>query len=273
MKLFDDLFGTSIPVVGVIHLQPLPGAPRYVDMPVKEIARIAVEEARFMADNGINGLIIENFRDMMFKRKVGPETVAPMTYAASEVANAVRIPIGMCVLQCDPIAAISICKTIGGKFIRAPYYTETYIVDAGTMESTAADALRFRNEIGARDVKIFADVHIKHGYSLSRRPIQESAEDTVERGLADAIIVTGKKTGGKTNPEDVVAVRTALPDVPLFVGSGVDAENVREYFPAHADAIIVGTSLKKDGKTEEPVDPKRVRDLMKIVEQCRREKR
>jgi membrane complex biogenesis BtpA family protein len=177
----------------------------------------------------------------------------------------------MCVLQSDPIAALAICKTIGGKFIRAPYYTETYIVDAGMMESTAADTLRFRNFIGVRDVKIFADVHIKHGYSLSRRAIQESAEDAYERGLADALIVTGKKTGGKTAPEDVISVKNYLPHVPLFVGSGVDASNVNEYFPTHADAIIVGTSLKKDGKTEESVDPRRIKELIRVVEKCRKE--
>ena len=130
--------------------------------------------------------------------------------------------------------------------------------------------MRFRNTINARDVKIFADVHIKHGYPLEQRPIEESAEDAYERGLADAIIVTGRKTGGKTNPQDVVSVRNYLPEVPLFVGSGVGVNNVREYFPAYADGIIVGTSLKKDGKTEEPVDPERVKAFVRAVEDCRK---
>jgi membrane complex biogenesis BtpA family protein len=270
MKLLESLFGTKIPIIGVVHLQPLPGAPRYVDMPVKEIAKRGVEEARIMADNGINGLIVENFRDMMFKKRVGPETVAAMTYAANEIINSVRIPVGLCVLQSDPLAALAICKAVGGKFIRAPYYTETYIVDAGMMESVAADALRFRNCIQAQDVKIFADVHIKHGYPLEQRPIEESAEDAYERGLADAIIVTGRKTGGKTKPQDVIQVRDYLPEVPLFVGSGISVENLKEYFPGHADGIIVGTSLKKQGKTEEPIDPQRVKDLVRMVEECRK---
>jgi hypothetical protein len=238
-------------------------------MSVKEIARRGVEEAKIMADNGINGLIIENFRDMMFKKRAGPETIATMTYAANEIANNVRIPIGLCVLQSDPIAAIAICKAVGGKFVRAPYYTETYIVDAGMMESIAADTLRFRNTINAQDVQIFADVHIKHGYPLEQRPIEESAEDAYERGLADAIIVTGRKTGGKTDPQDVVRVRKYLPKVPLFVGSGVGVGNIREYFPEFADGIIVGTSLKKSGKTEEPVDPQSVKDLLRAVEEYR----
>lgn len=270
MKLLEELFGIKIPVIGVVHLQPLPGAPRYVDMPVKEIARQGLEEAKIMADNGINGLIVENFRDMMFNRRAAPETIAAMTYAANEIVSHVNIPVGLCVLQSDPIAAIAICKAVGGKFVRAPYYTETYIVDAGVMDSIAADTLRFRKTINADDVKIFADVHIKHGYPLEQRPIEESAEDAYERGLADAIIVTGRKTGGKTNPQDVLRVRNYLPQVPLFVGSGVDVDNIVEYFPLYADGIIVGTSLKKGGKTEDSIDPQRVKDFIKIVEECRK---
>ncbi len=270
MKLLEELFGIKIPVIGVVHLQPLPGAPRYVDMSVKEIARRGLEEAKVMADNGIDGLIVENFRDMMFNKRATSETIAAMTYAANEIVSHVDIPVGLCVLQSDPVAAIAICKAVGGKFVRAPYYTETYIVDAGMMESIAAETLCFRNDINARDVKIFADVHIKHGYPLEQRPIEESAEDAYERGLADAIIVTGRKTGGKTNPQDVVRVREYLPEVPLFVGSGVDVDNIREYFPAYADGIIVGTSLKKGGKTEEPVDSERVKAFIKVVEECRK---
>jgi membrane complex biogenesis BtpA family protein len=271
MKMFEEMFGKKLPIIGVVHLQPLPGAPRYEGMAMKEISRIAVEEATIMVENGIDGLIVENFRDMMFKKRVGPETVAAMTYIAFEVSSRLSVPIGLCVLQSDAISALAIAKAVGGKFIRVPYYTETYIVDAGTMESVAADALRFRKMIEAGDVKIFADVHIKHGYSLSRRSIEESAEDAYERGLADAIIVTGKKTGGKTKPEDVEAVRNYLPDVPLIVGSGVTQENLSEYFPKLCDAVIVGTSLKKDGKTEGPIDPERVRQFSKSMEKCRKE--
>jgi len=271
MKMFEEMFGKKLPIIGVVHLQPLPGAPRYESMSMKEIARLAVEEARAMSENGIDGLIVENFRDMMFKKRVGPETVASMTYVASEVSSAVSVPIGLCVLQSDAISALAIAKAVGGKFIRVPYYTETYIVDAGMMESIAADALRFRKMIEARDVKIFADVHIKHGYSLSRRPIEESAEDAYERGLADAIIVTGKKTGGKTKPEDVKVVRDYLPELPLIVGSGVTPESLSEYFPKLGDAVIVGTSLKKEGKTEGTIDTERVRLFSKNMEKCRKE--
>ena len=271
MNVFEEMFGKRLPIIGVVHLQPLPGAPRYEGMPVKEIAREAVEEAAIMIENGIDGLIVENFRDMMFKKLVGAETVAAMTFIASEVTSGFKVPVGLCVLQSDPISGLAIAKAVDGKFIRVPYYTETYVVDTGMMESVAADALRFRKMIDAKDVKIFADVHIKHGYPLSRRPIEESAEDAYERGLADAIIITGRKTGGKTRPEDVRVVREYLPEVPLIVGSGVTPENLEEYFPSPGDAVIVGTSLKRGGKTEAPIDPERVRRFSRSMERFRKE--
>ena len=114
-----------------------------------------------------------------------------------------------------------IANTIGGKFIRVPYYTETYIVDAGMMDSIAAETLRYRKYLNA-DVKIFADVHIKHGYPLSQRPIAESAQDAEHRGLADAILVTGIATGAETKVDDVREVKQAVASTPVFVASGVD---------------------------------------------------
>jgi hypothetical protein len=271
VDFFKKTFGINLPVIGVIHLQPLPGAPRYDGMPVGKIEELAVEEANIMVDNGVNGLIIENFRDMMFKKKVGPETISIMTRIAMSITEEVKVPIGICVLQSDALAALAIAKAVEATFVRIPYYTETYIVDAGIMESIAAEALRFRKIIEAQSVKIFADVHIKHGYPLSQRSIEESAEDAVERGLADSIIITGKKTGGETDPEDVKRVRSKLSEIPLIVGSGVTEKNLHKYFPNNADAVIIGTGLKKYGNTEEKVDAKKVREFIKAINHYRKE--
>jgi len=129
MDMFKKMFKAKIPVIGVVHLSPLPGSPCY---------------------------IVENFGDKMFLKKVGPEVVAVMTYIAKEIKESISVPIGMCVLQSDAIAGLAISKAVGAEFIRVPYYTETYIVDAGMMESIAAETLRYRKFLES-DVKIFAD--------------------------------------------------------------------------------------------------------------------
>lgn len=268
MEILKELFGVEIPVIGVVHLLPLPGAPLYDGTTVDEIAKKAVDDAKVLVENGVDGIIVENFGDKLFLKRVGPEVVAAMTYIAKEVKDSVGVPVGLCVLQSDAIAAIAIAKAIEAEFIRIPYYTETSIVDAGMMDSIAAKALRYRRYLGA-DVKFFADVHIKHSFPLAQRPIEHSAEDAYYRGLADAIIITGRKTGGETNPDDVIKVRKALPEVPLIVGSGVSIQNVEKYLP-YVDAIIVATSLNKEGKVEESPDPGRVSAFMKKIQNYRK---
>lgn len=267
MNVIEDVFGVRIPVIGVVHLKALPGAPLYQDESVADIAAVAVEHARAMVDNGVNGLIVENFGDVMFQKRVGPEVTAAITFIGSEIARAVDVPMGFCVLQSDAIASLAIAKALNSAFVRVPYYTETSIVDAGMMDSIAAEALRYRKNIGC-SAKIFADVHIKHSYPLAQRPIELAAEDCWHRGLADAVIITGLKTGGATDPEDVKRVRRALPDLPLLVGSGVTEENVFDYID-YVDGIIIASSLNIDGKVENGPDPARIEKFVKTLEQYR----
>lgn len=267
MKVFKELFGVRIPVIGVIHLSPLPGSPLYTGSSVGEISEKAVQDAKILADNGIDGLIIENFGDKMFEKTVGPETVAAMTCIAKDIKTETGVPLGFCVLQSDALSGIAIAKAVEGCFVRIPYYIETSIVDAGTMESVAAKALRYRKYLDS-DVRIFADVHIKHSYPLLQRPIEHAAEDCYYRGLADAVIVTGRKTGGDTDPADIRRVREALPELPLIVGSGVTEANVEDYL-SMVDAIIIATSLNYGGKVDAEPDPSRVSRFMNKVIQHR----
>jgi len=267
MKVFNEVFGVKVPVISVLHLDPLPGSPLYTGKSVEAIADDIVKEAIMLERNGVDGLIIENFGDKMFNKRVGPEIVAAISVIATRVKDAVKVPIGICVLQSDGMADIAIAKAVGAKFVRIPYYTETSIVDAGMMDSIAADVLRFRKYLEA-NVKIFADVHIKHSYPLMQRPIEHAAEDCRERGLADAVVVTGRKTGGATDPEDIIRVRKALPDLPLVVGSGVSLENVDAYLD-YVNAIIVVSSLNVDGRVEARPDEKRVKAFMEKIKAFR----
>lgn len=268
MNTFDVIFGVSKPVIGVVHLKPLPGAPLYEGMSVDDIAKNAVGKAKLLVENGVDGLVIENFGDKEFLKKVGPEVVAAMTYCAKEIRNTVDVPIGMCVLQADIIASLAICKAVGAKFIRAGYYTEVAVNDLGFMEGCAGEALRYRKNLGL-DTKIFVDIHVKHSYPLMQRPIEDSAEDAVERGLADAITITGNRTGGQTNIKDVISVRNAMPDVPLIVGSGVTIDNVDLYLD-YVNALIVATSFNVDGKVEGDLDPQRISAFMTKMKDYRK---
>ena len=260
----ERIFGTQKPIIGMVHLAPLPGSPRYDGMPMNEITDLALGDARLLSQADVEGAIVENFGDVMFYKKVPPETIAAMTYVSANIAREVPgLVLGMCVLQSDAIAGMAIANTVGAKFIRVPYYTETYVVDAGLMDSVAAEVLRYRKFLNA-DVKIFADVHIKHGYPLSQRPIGQAAKDTEHRGLADAILVTGIATGAETKPEDVKEVKEAVEYTPVFVASGVDEQNLPAY-KTIADGAILGTRVKVDNDTEAPIDPQKLGRFMKVA--------
>lgn len=266
--MLTHIFKVSKPIIGVVHLLPLPGSPkcRYT---IKEILDRALKDAKAYLNGGVDGIIIENFGDAPFyPDKVGPETVASMTYIASHVAEKIDLPIGINVLRNDAISAISIAHVIGAKFVRVNILTEAMVTDQGIIRSRAHKILRFRKFLGAEDIKIFADVHVKHAIPLMTRPIELSAYDLVYRGLADAVIITGPATGKETDINDIKKVKEIIPKVPVFVGSGVNKNNVRKYLEL-CDGIIVGTSLKVDGIVENQVDIERVKEFVRKANEVR----
>jgi membrane complex biogenesis BtpA family protein len=254
-------------LIGVVHLQPLPGSPRWRGN-LSAIAKAAVADARAYERGGADALFIENFGDVPFTRgQVGPETIAAMAVLGCAVRQAVGLPIGFNVLRNDAQAALALCAACGGSFIRVNVHTGAMLTDQGLIEGAAYDTLRYRTHL-APGVKIFADVHVKHAVPLGDASIENSAHDTLDRGLADALIVSGSGTGRPADVADLDRVRQACPAAKIFLGSGVTRENVRNYARL-ADGFIVGTSLKVNGKVSQPVDPKRVAALARACRPAR----
>ena len=250
-------------LIGVVHLRPLPGSPRWAGN-LKSLIEFAVADARAYERGGAHAIFIENFGDVPFtKSSVGPETIAAMTAAGCAIRAAVRLPIGFNVLRNDARAALALCAACDGDFIRVNIHTGAMLTDQGIIEGDAFNTVRYRERIRP-DAQIFADVHVKHAVPMGGWSIEDSAHDTVERGLADALIVSGVGTGQAADMADVERVRRACPNSKLLLGSGVNAANVKNYL-RFADGVIVGSSLKKDGKLANAVDPKRVAALVKAM--------
>lgn len=248
---------------GVVHLRPLPGSPRWRG-DLESLIEFAVNDAKAYERGGADALFIENFGDIPFtKGSVAPETIAAMAAAGRAIRQAVKIPIGFNVLRNDARAGLALCATCGGAFIRTNVHTGAMLTDQGLIEGNAYETLRYRQRL-CPGVQIFADVHVKHAVPLGNWTIEDAARDTVERGLADALIVSGAGTGLATELEDVERVRRTAPGTRLLLGSGVTLANVRDFLPV-ADGFIVGTSLKVGGKVANPVDPKRVTSLARAI--------
>jgi len=250
--------------IGVVHLPALPGAPGWHgDM--DRVINHAVADAVALNRGGAHALFIENFGDAPFtKGSVGPETIAGMCAVGRALRDHVKLPIGFNVLRNDAKAALALCAACDGSFIRVNVHTGAMVTDQGLIEGDAYATVRYRRQV-APLVQIFADVHVKHASLLGNPDIETSAKDTVERGMADGLIISGRGTGQATELAPLERVRNTLPKARLMVGSGVTRDNVREYLQ-FADGIIVGTSLKFGGRVQNHVDARRVAALSKLVE-------
>jgi membrane complex biogenesis BtpA family protein len=233
------------------------------------VVKRAVADARAYQGGGADGLVVENYGDApFFKEALPPEAVAALACAAAEVRDAVALPLGINALRNDARAALGVAAAVGAAFVRVNVHAGVCATDQGLVEGRAAETLRARRLLGV-DVAIAADVHVKHGKPLGSGTIADAACDLVKRAGADAVIVSGAATGATTDLADLRAVRAALPGAFLLAGSGVRAETVAEVL-AIADAVIVGTALKRGGRTEAAVDRARVARLTRAAKAAAR---
>lgn len=272
MKVVEEIFQVEKAVIGVVHLPPLPGSPRYNGDDMSSIIERALRDARTLRDGEVDGVIIENFWDVPYRRgSVDPSTVASMTIIAKEISREIGVPIGVNVLRNDAIAALAIAKAIGGAFIRVNAYIEVVVTDQGVIEPCAYRVQMAKRIYQAENVKVFADVHVKHGVPLAKRSIEVVAEEALSRGLADAVVLTGPSTGIPPLLEEVEKVRARLPKASIIIGSGCNPENISELFKL-ADAAIVG-SYFKEGDLSSFVSREKVEIFMSKVREIRRNKR
>ncbi len=253
--IIDEVFGAPRALIGMIHVQALPGTAGG-GRPIAEIVEQAVAEAREYRAAGFHGLLIENMHDRPYlKGAVGPEITAAMTAVGAEVRRAVALPLGVQVLAGANREALAVALACGAAFVRVEGFVFAHVADEGLIESCAGELLRYRRAIGADHVRIFADIKKKHSaHALTADVDLVETARAAEFFLADGVIVTGAATGRAAEPGEVEAVQGAV-GVPTLVGSGIDAGNLHCF--AAADALIVGSAVKRDGLWSNPLDPAR----------------
>ncbi len=264
-------FKTNNPVIGVVHLLPLPTSPRWGGN-LKAVISRAEQEATALAAGGVDGIIVENFFDAPFaKNQVDPAVVSAMTLIVDRLKGMVTIPIGINVLRNDAHSAIAIASSVQTEFIRVNVFTGAMATDQGLIEGEAHQLLRYRRELGS-DVKILADVLVKHARPLGTPNLTTAVQDTIYRGLADGVILSGWATGSPPNKEDLELASAAAGDTPVFIGSGANWENIGQLMQA-ADGVIVASSLKRKGKITETIDPIRVSQFVEAAHSTVQEKK
>jgi hypothetical protein len=258
----NDIFEIERPLIGMVHLGPLPGSPLFEGEFEKTLDRAAAD-ARTLAEGGMNGFIIENFFDVpYYPGRVPPATVAAMTEAGRRLAP-IGLPFGINVLRNDPVSGIAIAYATGAAFIRVNVFVGARLTDQGLLEATAYQAQRERRRFYP-NLAIFADIGVKHSSPLGAATLANEAADAASRGFADALIVSGSETGEAASLDEIRMVKDHVPQIPVLIGSGVTAENARDLLRA-ADGAIIGTGVKRQGRVEESVDIERVRGIVSSI--------
>jgi membrane complex biogenesis BtpA family protein len=270
LSALDTIFGVRLPLIGDIHLPPLPGTPRYRGESMETIIDTALRDAEAFETGGMNGIILENHGDIPFLKpdQIGPEIIAAMSAIAARVAKAAGVPVGINLLANAAVGALAIAKASGARFIRVNQWVNAYVSNEGLVEGESARALRYRKLIDATDVAIFADGHVKHGSHaiVADRPVSEQASD-VEFYDADVAIASGNRTGEEVPNGEISSIREGT-SLPVIAGSGITAANAAKVL-AQLDGAIVGSSLKEGGVWWNPVELGRVKLLAEAVKPLR----
>lgn len=254
-------------MVGMLHIPPLPGSPGGRQT-MGDVLSHVLRDAETWLSEGVQCLMLENFGDTpFFPGPVPPTTVAQVTAIAGRLR--ITFPdahLGINVLRNDGCAAMAIAHAVCASFIRVNVLCGARLTDQGIIEGIAHDLMRLRTLLGADDIAVLADVDVKHSAPLAVRPLEAEVADLIHRGHADGLIVSGDGTGHEVDDDQLQRVVTAAGGAPVFVGSGVSADNIAELVRV-ANGFIVGTSAKRDGIVSAPVDAGRVRTLVAATHQ------
>ena len=247
--------------IGMIHLKALPGSPNWQGS-MQDIIDLAMQDAEYLLEGGCDALIVENMNDLPYlKGYVYPETIAAMSIVVEHIMS-LKAYTGIQVLAGANKEALAIASVTGASFIRAEGFAYAHVADEGWIDACAGELLRTRKSLSA-NVQIWADVQKKHAaHTITNDvPLSDLAKGTKFCG-ADALVVTGTSTGEETSLDDIKKVKLA--QLPTIVGSGVTNKNIQN-LAKYADALIVGSWLKKDGNWTNPVSLNRVKTLKKLL--------
>lgn len=262
MTTFEELFAKPKPIIAMAHLLPLPGSPLYDhDRGIEGTIEAVLRDVEALQRGGVDAIMFGNEGDRPYLTKASPETLAAMAAIVARVSQHVDVPFGVNYLW-DPVASVALAHATGARFVRE-IFTGVYESDMGLWVPDAAGAVRLRRNLGT-DALLFYNINAEFASLIGSRSLAARAQSAVFASLADAICVSGPMTGQSVTVRDLEEVKEAVPSTPVIANTGVNYDNVRDILRV-ADAAIVGTSLKREGNTWNPVDPDRVARFIDLV--------
>ncbi len=265
--ILAEIFGTPKPVIAMMHLAATPGSPRFdSERGIEGVVLDATHDLEALRNARVDAVMFGNENDRPYELKADPATTSAMAYVIGRLAEKLDLPFGVNVLW-DPMATVALAAATGASFVRE-IFTGCYASDMGIWSPNAAEAIRYRNRLAGTNVKMFFNICAEFAYSLDRRPLADRARSAVFSSLPDAILVSGPLTGEPAPLPDLAAVKNAIADVPVLANTGVTMNSVRNVLEL-VDGVIVGSALKVNGNTWNPVDPDRAANFMAQARRAR----
>ena len=260
MSRFQAVFGMKKPVIGMVHLGALPGAPLYdAHGGLKHLVEAALDDIQALQKAGFDAIMFGNENDRPYEFDVDTASTATMAYVIGRLRDEITVPFGVNVLW-DPQSSIALAAATGAAFVRE-IFTGTYASDMGPWTPDAGRAMRYRDRLGRHDLAMLYNVSAEFADSLDRRPLPDRARSAVFSSIPDAVLVSGQITGEAAKMVDLEAVKKVLPDTPVLANTGVKHATIADILRI-ADGCIVGSALKIDGDTWKAIDPHRAADFM-----------
>ncbi len=265
----DELFNVKKPIIAMCHLQPLPGDPYYDEEGgLEKVVEAARKDVIALQNGGVDGIMFSNEYSLPYLTKIEPITVGTMAYVIGRLKdNVIKIPYGVNCLW-DPIASLDLAKAVDGKFIRE-IISGVYASDFGTWDTDPGKTARHRHRIGADNVKMLYNIVPEAAKYLADRDIASIAKTTEFNCRPDAICVSGLTAGEETDTQVLTKVKNSVKETPIFCNTGCNKDNIVRQLSA-SDGAVCATTFKIDGKFENPVDEKRVKEFMDVVKEYRK---
>ena len=264
--MIERIFKTSKPIIAMVHLQYRGNLNQLVDEALRDVERLE--------RGGIDGLLFENWGGDYSERHVSQEIREYVTAVMRKARRITKLPYGINILPLDYEADFDIAKNTGARFVQIDTFVDKVKTDYENefiLQIGSQEVITYRKRLGLDNVALFTNIQTKHYITIPpNKNLETSAIQAVRNG-ADALVVTGECTGKKTPKEKIIRVKRVSGKAPVFIGSGFDITNAEELLP-YADGVIVGTGVKYEGITENPVDEKRVKKLMEVVYRLRSNK-
>ena len=264
---FKKLFGDKKPIIAMVHLPALPGAPLYdAESGMEGIVESAWQDLKALQAADVDAVMFGNENDRPYELKVDSAATASMAYVVGKLKAEIEKPFGVNVLW-DPMSTVALAVATGASFMRE-ILTGTYVSDMGIWNPNAGAAMRYRNRLGGSRIAMFDNICAEFADSLDKRPLPIRARSAVFSSIPDAILVSGGITGEAAKMSDLASVKEALPEIPVLANTGVRHDTVVDVLKI-ADGCIVGSSFKVDGNTWNAVDAERAKAFMEIVKSHR----